>query len=140
VDEWDGLDETGDGAEAKASNSDSDSDSEEEMEHPVDSLLTSLGPRLDAKSKGELSKRAALFFDRPDFEGIDTDEVEDLPIEIEHSPEMNPIIDGDEVEESASENGFEEIPATVPEPDPWDDDSDEDKSPAKAGIRALSHC
>src|SRR5271169_757071 len=84
VEDWDGLDPT-DGnigeTKAKGSDSDSDSDSEEEIENPVDTLLTSLGPRLDARSKGQLSQRAALFFDRPDFEGIDVDDVEETALE-----------------------------------------------------------
>ena len=137
VEDWDGLDPTdGDIGETKAkgSDSDSDSESEEEIENPVDTLLTSLGPRLNARSKGQLSQRAALFFDRPDFEGIDFDEAEETAVE-EKSPEATlQVNDEDEkMEDSASENGFEEVPADAAEPDPWDEDS-EDEKPVKPGI------
>ena len=53
-----------------ASGPDSEPDSEEEVENPVNSLLTSLKPRLEARSNGQLSERAALFYDRPEFEAI----------------------------------------------------------------------
>lgn len=138
MEDWNGLNPADDdaAAEGKASNSDSDSDSEEEIENPVDSLLTSLGPRLDARSKGQLSKRAALFFDRPDFEGIDEEEEEDAAIDDEKSPEpvvqVQQVDDVVEAEDSASENGFEEVPVNASEPDPWDEDS-EDEKPVKPG-------
>lgn len=138
MEDWDGLDPTdGDIGETKAkrSDSDSDSDSEEEIENPVDTLLTSLGPRLDARSKGQLSQRAALFFDRPDFEGIDVDNVEEAALEDQSSDATLQINDRDEeMEDSASENGFEEVPADAIEPDPWDEDS-EDEKPIKPGIQ-----
>lgn len=143
VEDWDGLDPTdGDIGEtnAKGSDSDSDTESEEENENPVDTLLTSLGPRLDARSKGQLSQRAALFFDRPDFEGIDIDEVEETAVE-EKSPEATIQVDyeDEEMEDSASENGFEEVPADTAEPDPWDEDSENEK-PVKPGIQiAFDH-
>jgi AdoMet-dependent rRNA methyltransferase SPB1 len=133
VEEWDGLDQTERvGHHAEASNSDSDSDSEEEKtENPVDSLLTSLGPRLDIRSKGQLSKRAALFFDQPDFEGIDSEVVEETPIEDPQPPEETVVLEEDEevddMKDSASENEFEVVPAKPSEPDPWDDDSDHEK-------------
>src|SRR5947207_8680971 len=110
VEDWDGLDPTdGDIGETKANGSDSDSDSEseEEVENPVDSLLTSLGPRLDARSKGQLSKRAVLFFDRPDFEGIDVDEVQETVAEEKLPERVQQTNDEDEeMEDSATENGF----------------------------------
>jgi hypothetical protein len=102
----------------------------------VESLLTSLGPRLDARSKGKLSQRAALFFDRPDFEGIDTEEVEETVVEKEILPEVDapPQVEKDvEEEDSVSENGFEEVPVDAHEPDPWDEGS-EDEKPGKPGI------
>src|ERR1700737_5337971 len=68
VEEWDGLDASkGDNGHVSNSDSDSGSDSEEDPHNPVDSLLTSLTPRLDSLSKGKLSNRAALFFDQPEF-------------------------------------------------------------------------
>jgi AdoMet-dependent rRNA methyltransferase SPB1 len=137
VEEWDGLDQTNGNAEgASSSNSDSESDSDEEPENPVDSLLTTLGTRLDARQNGQLSKRATLFFDRPDFEGIDIDEPQDDPTPDE-SPEAkvpSQESEGEVIEDSASDDGFEEAPANVPEPDPWGDDSDDEKSVRRPGI------
>jgi hypothetical protein len=140
VEDWDGLNTaTGDAAEVQASSSDSESGEDEEDENPVDSLLTSLGPRLDTRSKGQLSKRAALFFDRPEFEGINIDDGEETPVKKLESPnaDIPPRTNehSDELKEhSASENGFEEVPVRDPEPYQWDDDSDEDKQPTRPGI------
>ena len=117
-----------------ASGPDSEPDSEEEVENPVDSLLTSLIPRLEARSNGQLSERAALFYDRPEFEACGTDDDEDaiengLP-EIEERIEINE--EGME-EDSASENGFEEVPVKVVDLDPWNNDSDNEKPAPKQG-------
>ena len=137
--EWDGIDvANGDASHDAASNSGTDSDSEDEIHDPVDSLLTSLGPRLDARSKGQLSKRAALFFDRPDFEGIDTEEMEDhlhvsgnsLDTEV-HADQAG----DDDKEDSPSDDDFEEVPAQTAEPVAWDDDdSDDGEPPPKPGM------
>lgn len=138
MEDWDGLDpaegEIGE-TKAKGSDSDSDSESEEEIENPVDTLLTTLGPRLDARSKGQLSQRAALFFDRPDFEGIDIDEVEETAVEEKSLEATRQVDDEDEeMEDSATENGFEEVPGDAAEPDPWDEDYEDEKS-VKPGIQ-----
>jgi AdoMet-dependent rRNA methyltransferase SPB1 len=139
VEEWDGItnEET---IKNNASGSDSDSESEEGLD-PVDSLLTSLGPRLDARSKGQMSKRAALFFDQPEFKGLSLDTIENsVPKEPSQSqPDLNGernrtenIGDDEdiEMEDSASENGFEEVPTNNTEPDTWDADSDSEKVPS----------
>jgi|SRR5277367_4506282 len=138
VEEWDGIDQTNGDQNGHASGSDSESDSEEEVENPVDSLLTSLKPRLEARSKGQLSERAALFYDRPEFEVIgaeddEEDAMENGGPEIEQRSEINE----EAIEEdSASENGFEEVPVKVVDLDPWDDDSDNDKPAPKQGINS----
>jgi hypothetical protein len=141
VEEWDGLDDVK-GNAARPSGSDSDSDSEEEIDNRVDSLLTSLGPRLDARSKGKLSKRAALFFDQPDFEGIDGEEGEDREDEDEEDEDVeaenmevangvtNNFEDVEDIDDSESENGFEVVKIKAPEPDTWDD-SDDEKAPTQ---------
>jgi len=142
VEEWDGItnNETVNG-DPSGSQSDSESE-EEEMLDPVDSLLTTLGPRLDARSKGQMSKRAALFFDRPEFEGLGLDGMERSGPE--ESPEQQAdaigVVDGEEMEhdkdvemkDSASEDDYEEVPADDGEQDAWDADSDEEKAPAKS--------
>ena len=123
------------GTKWKCLGSDSDSDSEEEVGNPVDSLLTSLKPRLEARSKGQLSERAALFYDRPEFEAIGTDDDEDA-VENGVTPgthELVQINKNETEEDTASENGFEEVPVNT-EPDRWDDDSDTDKISPKQGI------
>lgn len=139
VEEWDGLDGVNEPADkATGSGSDSDSDSEEEIQDPVDSLLTTLGPRLDERSKGKLSKRAALFFDQPEFEGLDGDgdnaveeDEEEAPVKANGHVEENGDEDvAMEEEDSASENGFEVVPTQAPEPDTWDDDESDDEKPA----------
>jgi AdoMet-dependent rRNA methyltransferase SPB1 len=138
VEEWNGLETEKTAADKSASDSDSDSE-EDDNDNPVDSLLTSLGPRLDARSKGKLSKRAALFFDQPDFEGIDLDEETAAPEEhsdpVEQEPPAEETIEEELVEEdmedSASENGFEIVPTTQPNQESWNDDSDDEKPPAK---------
>jgi AdoMet-dependent rRNA methyltransferase SPB1 len=140
VEEWDGLDVVNGGTEKQkgsGSDSDSDSDSEEDVQDPVDSLLTTLGPRLDERSKGKLSKRAALFFDQPDFEGID-EEVENVaedeePVKANGHVQENGEEDI-EMQDSASENGFEIVPTQAPEPEAWDDDSDDEKPVARPSI------
>ena len=142
VEEWDGItnEETVNGDHC-GSQSDSESE-EEEMLDPVDSLLTTLGPRLDARSKGQMSKRAALFFDRPEFEGLSLYGMERSGPEgsPEHQAPANGLVDGKEMEQeedvemkdSASENDYEEVPAEDGEQDAWDADSDEEKKPAKS--------
>ena len=133
VEEWDGIHQTNGDQNGNASGSDSESDSEEEVENPVDSLLTSLKPRLEARSNGQLSERAALFYDRPEFEAIgadDEDAIENGLHEIKERIEINE--EGME-EDSASENGFEEVPAKVVDLDPWNDDSDNEKPAPKQG-------
>lgn len=138
VEEWDGLDQTdGNAGEPSPSNSDSDSDSEEELENPVDSLLTTLSTRLDARPNGQLSKRATLFFDRPDFEDIDIDEPQDDPRQGSKSSEakvLTPTSEDKAIEDSASDNDFEEVPTSVPEANPWGDDSDDEKQAPRPGI------
>lgn len=129
VEEWDGLGVDKGDANGDGSGSESDG-SEEEVENPVDSLLTSLGPRLDARSKGQLSKRAALFFDQPDFEGIaDVDEGTD---EIEPVETSEPIVE--QMEDSVSQSGFEVVRQQVPESATWDDESDDEKGPVRPDI------
>jgi AdoMet-dependent rRNA methyltransferase SPB1 len=132
VEEWDGIHETN--GDQNGNSSDSESDSEEEVDNPVDSLLTSLKPRLEATSNGQLSERAALFYDRPEFEAIGADDDEDaiengLPEAVERI-EINQ--EGME-EDSACENGFEEVPSKVMDLDPWNDDSDNEKPAPKQG-------
>ena len=140
VEEWNGIDESsGVKQNGDASSSDSESEFENDVNNPVDTLLTSLGPRLDARSKGKLSQRAALFFDQPDFEGIDLDEPEetsDLKEQFPQEAAENGVdsVEAEKVNElgdSASDDGFEVVPAAEPDQDPWNDDSDDEKSPAK---------
>jgi AdoMet-dependent rRNA methyltransferase SPB1 len=133
VEEWDGLDDTKINV-ADASNSDSDDEEEEEV-NPVDSLSTSLGPRLDARSKGQLSNRATFFFDRPDFDGIDIEE-EDEKVENVEAPigiEQEAV----ENDDSASDATFEIVRDEAPEPNSWDD-SDDEKLPAQPRISLVT--
>lgn len=138
VEEWHGIGETN-GNEKESEDSDSNSDSEEEINDPVDSLLTSLGPRLDSRSKGQLSKRATLFFDKPEFEGIAIDEVEEIAPENNRSEEETNDVshqnsEHESMRDSSPENDFDEVPLGPLEQDAWDDDdSDDDKRPAKPG-------
>ena len=88
-----------------------------------------------------MSKRAALFFDRPEFEGLSLDGMEASAAE--ESPQQrsdaNGAVDGEEMgqdedvemEDFASENDSEEVPAEDGEQDAWDADSDQEKPPAK---------
>ena len=104
------------------------------MQNPVDSLLTSLKPRLEARSNGQLTERAALFYDRPEFEVIgadddDEDAIENGLPEVEERIEINEEME----EDSASENGFEEVPAKVMDLDPWNDDSDNQRPAPRQG-------
>jgi AdoMet-dependent rRNA methyltransferase SPB1 len=127
VEEWDGLSDTK--INVADASSEEDEDEDEEV-NPVDSLLTSLGPRLDVRSKGQLSKRATFFFDRPDFDGIEGEEEDervengDAPTSIEQESDNN---------DSASENTFEIVRDEAPEPNTWDD-SDDEKVPAQPRI------
>ena len=129
VEEWDGLSDAKINV-ADASSEDEEEEEEEEEVNPVDSLLTSLGPRLDARSKGQLSKRATFFFDRPDFDGIDYEEEDervengDAPTAIEQESDNN---------DSASDNTFEIVRDEAPEPNTWDD-SDDEKVPSQPRI------
>ena len=149
VDEWDGLDDTNgvpNGKEGSDSDSDSELESLPDEDNPVDSLLTSLGPRLDARSNGQLSQRAALFFDQPEFEGIETDEVETPKIKDNgiHEPVDKPTIDQRNVEEqeapsedeedNISDDEFEVVPQELEDEDPWEEESDSGKVDKKQGI------
>jgi len=131
VEEWDGLDND-DPSTEQAKGSDSDSDSDDE--NPVDTLLTTLGPRLEARSKGQLSTRATLFFDRPDFNGIEDEDEErnDASAVAEAPKEPSETINGlDEIQpDSESEDdGFEEVPVEKAGTKEWEDDSDDEKLP-----------
>jgi AdoMet-dependent rRNA methyltransferase SPB1 len=139
VEEWDGLDgvnESADKAKGSGSDSDSDSEFEEDIQHPVDSLLTTLGPRLDERSKGQLSKRATLFFDQPEFDGLDGEEENAVAVEEEDPVKTNGhVLEAEnedvlmEEEESASEDDFQVVPTQAPEPDTWDDDDSDGENP-----------
>ena len=134
VEEWDGIHHTNGEQNGNASGSNSESESEGEVDNPVDSLLTSLKPRLEARSKGQLSERAALFYDRPEFEAIGADD--DNEYINGAVPEIQEQIGTNREEfehESASENGFEEVPIKNVEVDPWDYDSDTEKPAPKLG-------
>lgn len=90
-----------------------------------------------------MSKRAALFFDRPEFEGLGLDGLEDTDpkVSLEDQPETNGVTNGAETEDedvemqdSASDNNdFEEVKVNDTQPDAWDADSDEERASAKPG-------
>lgn len=144
--EWDRItnEETANGT---GSGSDSESEFEEEILDPVDSLLTSLGPRLDVRSKGQMSKRAALFFDRPEFAGLGLDNIEEaVPAGIsgaeseihKHLDEETPNGEDLEQEDLASENEFEQVRVDKAEPETWDSASDDENPPAKPSIDIIT--
>jgi AdoMet-dependent rRNA methyltransferase SPB1 len=136
--EWDGITNEG------TANGDSDSESEfeEEMLDPVDSLLTSLGPRLDVRSKGQMSKRATLFFDRPEFAGLGLDNIkESVCPEIDGGEsEINECLMEDGEDLVASENEFQQVRVydAEPELEAWDSASDEEKPAAKPSIDIIT--
>ena len=155
--EWDGIGETnGEIQQAEAFNSESDEefdgDSDRELDNPVDSLLTSLGPRLDAQSKGQLSRRAALFFSQPEFEGLEVEPTSENAI-TNYPPEADPQMclieeqedDGEEENEvdegraSESELSFEIVPSKDPKPDSWADDSEDEKSHQRPSMYLPCH-
>lgn len=107
VEEWDGPAENG-GKLTSDSDSDSDSESEEEISETNGTQISE--PTLSSKQpNGKLSKRAKLFFDQPDFEGIDLDSEDDGVDEM--ISEAKITAQQQDEENSETEDDFEVVPA-----------------------------
>jgi hypothetical protein len=111
------------------STSNSDSDSEMEFEEEDEnSQPTQKGGAKASTSNGKLSKRAELFFDQPDFDGIDLDDEDDV-LEKRNS-NVNKIA----LEKEAEDDDFEIVPSKEAAPEPWsEDDSEDEKAPQRQG-------
>ena len=130
VEEWDGLGENGDKAEA-GSSSDSDSDSDLELEEEVQNSkpngINAPSSSSERPSNGKLSKRAELFFDLPDFDGIDLESEDDA--NEKSGSDMEAAALAQDGEDSEAEDDFEVVPAKQAEPESWsEDDSDDEKA------------
>jgi hypothetical protein len=126
VEEWDGP-----AGNDGQSDSDSDSESEEEMPE-LNGTRESEPVSSSKKSDGKLSNRAKLFFDQPDFDGIDLDSEDDKVDEM-ISVAKNTAVQEDD-ENSDKEDDFEIVPAKPTIPESWSDDSDGEKEqPVRQG-------
>ena len=130
VEEWDGLGENRDKAE-NGSSSDSDSDSDSELEEEVQNSkpngINGTSSSLKRTINGKLSKRAELFFDQPDFEGINLESEDDA--NEKSDSEVDAAALAQDGEDSEAEDDFEVVPAKQAEPESWsEDDSDDEKS------------
>lgn len=80
-DEWTGFDNNGrDSDEEGAVVEDSDSDSDDDIGQQVNQLLSTF----ESKKEGGLSRKAAIFFENPIFDGVDDDEAtEQQPMDVD---------------------------------------------------------
>ena len=121
------------------STSDSDSDSDMEFEEEDEnSQPTKNGGAKASTSNGKLSKRAELFFDQPDFDGIDLDDEDDV-LEKSNSNVNKIALEKEEAEDSEVEDeDFEIVPSKEAAPEPWsEDDSEDEKAPQRQGTSSL---